>query len=129
MFLTLIALWMILTMLMMMEDPHLNACVDQTAVVGLQLDVNLRRQISKNGSKGDPNYLEYVLHYMMNVRGLSLLFCCCQTSGSRNVCKKEGPGGASGSGAAVNPETSIFDNIPGEYKTFDTISESLSYFN
>ena len=43
MFLTLIALLMILTVLMMMEDPHLNACVDQTAVVGLQLDVNLKR--------------------------------------------------------------------------------------
>ena len=46
MLLTLIALLMILTMLMVMEypDPHLNTCVDQTAVVGLQLDVNLRRQ-------------------------------------------------------------------------------------
>ena len=66
---------------------------------------------------------------MKNMRGLSLLFWCCQTSGSRNVCKKEGPGGASGSGAAVNPETSIFDNIPGEYKTIDTISERLNYFN
>ena len=44
MFLTLIALLMILTMMMMMEDLHLNACVDQTAVVCLQLDVNLKRQ-------------------------------------------------------------------------------------
>ena len=45
MFLTLIALLMILTMMMMMvDDPHLNTCVDQTAVVGLQLDVNLKRQ-------------------------------------------------------------------------------------
>ena len=46
MFLTLIALLMILRMLMVMEypDPHLNTCVDKTAVVGLQLDVNLRRQ-------------------------------------------------------------------------------------
>ena len=77
MFLTLIALLMILTMLMMMvDDPYLDTCVDQTAVVGLQLDVNLRRQISKNGSKGDPNYLEYVLHYMMKMRGLSVLFWC-----------------------------------------------------
>ena len=41
MFLTLIALVMILTVLMMMEDLHLNACVDQASVVGLQLDVNL----------------------------------------------------------------------------------------
>ena len=44
MFQTLIALLIILKVLMMMEDPHLNACVDQTAVVGLQLDVNLGRQ-------------------------------------------------------------------------------------
>ena len=57
MFQTLIALLIILKVLMMMEDPHLNACVDQTAVVGLQLDVNLRRQRSKNGSKGVPNDL------------------------------------------------------------------------
>ena len=46
MFQTLIALLIILKVLMMMEypDPHLNACVDQAAIVGLQLDVNLRRQ-------------------------------------------------------------------------------------
>ena len=62
MFLTLIALLMIPTVLMMMEDPHLNACVDQTAVVGLQLDVNLRRQSCINGSKGAPNDLKYMYY-------------------------------------------------------------------
>ena len=44
MFQTLIALLIILKVLMMMDDLHLNACVDQTAVVCLQLDVNLKRQ-------------------------------------------------------------------------------------
>ena len=44
MFQTLIALLIILKVLMMMDDLHLNACVDQTTIVGLQLDVNLRRQ-------------------------------------------------------------------------------------
>ena len=35
-----------------------------------------------------------------------------ETSGSRKVWRREGPGGASGSGGAVKLEASIFESMP-----------------
>ena len=49
-----------------------------------------------------------------------------ETSGSRKVCSREGPGGASGSGGAVKLEASIFDSIP-EHRQYN-IDNILSLF-
>ena len=81
---------------------NLNTDSPQTSIVRLQLDVHLWVQH------------DIKLRKDSRQRWICKNWIQCETSGSRKVCSREGPGGASGSGGAVKLEASMFESMPAD---------------